>query len=198
MTRFEDSWLAALNRAFSTWQSAFDSVTVDTRDRTGLDASRVGSQWWWGGGRAYAATCKWRGGVQGDIWGPETMHLLLNRHDLLATTGAFSLCHFWLQHCHEEHVVLICQYIQEFLCKPGQQSCCSDFHTRDILTNDIVAIVVSDESDEHAFTLTSVAMYDNAEHLFPPGLRRMSQALLNDIAGELVLAVSFQSFDDQV
>lgn len=107
------------------------------------------------------------------------MHLLLDGHDLLATTSTLRLGHLWLQDSHEIVVITLVQYIQEFL-------------------NDVVTIVVPDKAGEHPFAFTSVAPNDDVENLSSPGISCMSQTLLNDVTGKFVLAVSLKTLDDEI
>ena len=62
----------------------------------------------------------------------------------------------------------------------------------------IVSIVVSDQAEQHSFPFTIVVAHNHADDIRFPRVCREDEALLHDIARELVLAVALQTLDHKL
>lgn len=63
------------------------------------------------------------------------------------------------------------------------------------LLDDVVAVVISDETEQHGLSLAAVVADNNVNNVVFPAFIGMHEALFHDIACKFVLAVTLQAFE---
>jgi len=166
-----------LNRAFAATGGALESISVDATDGAVLKATLVGGQW---RGRRCSVLRDWMA-TKDSRMGKETLiiwslHALLDGGELFATSRSLGFDKLWLKNVDKMVKVLLAEEIQELL-------------------NHVISIVVSDQTEQHALSFTVVVAHNHSNDIVLPGFLRVCETLLYDIAGELVLAVAFETFE---
>lgn len=122
---------------------------------------------------------------------------LLDRLDLFPISLSFQICDLNLHRLGEIVPFLTFQPGKELLCRATHQSTFSENRTLPLLTDDIIAILISDEHLDRTLALIIFQSQD-VNDLFPFLLAPELNTLFNNIARKLMFGECHEVEDDEI